>query len=668
MTIISQEADKINNMSVNRLSHRFSRLYKKKHNDSSNLNSIKDSIEKNIYITTRETKDNLDETEYFLKNMNNIASGMSSLLQTIYGNDKLKENPRIKKKDTSNSGFSIGQAITSALAISAVLVPIISEKFKNADNMIKNVKAPEKEKPVVENGKQSQSEDMFNLTSSDKLAIRKLQEKTGSQSDVLDKIVRGTTNGAIPSLASLIFGYYNFKNSGIYKLFKENIQSYSDEIVAVFDKIIKNLFTWFKDNIITPMNEGIETNYNNLKNSAIEKLNKLFGFESSNTAVISKQPVSAAGITLVSSMKSLVLTFFGKGDNNSTSDDIKDPVSIRNQEKKRRFNLFELKKDFAQMDNSDITGADFNFTGDVDIDGSIVNNGYVNKQAIYKAFIQAGFGGGQAAALTAEVGRENDYSANVLFGNHRDPARGSNIGFISWQGSRKRELIKRLKNAGVLKNTSPVLMDQTYASLLVMANYVMYEMKTTHSKQRKTQAFLANRNITFEQAAPLLGGNDSYIAWARQQTTIRKADGSRKAFNWKAQEAKAAKYHKQLAKELGGKGDEGETVESSKIRHEATFKEHANSVSDISHEINTRIMKNKIRSSFLDNKTETIPMIKNINKVSNKILSTPIQKIGKKVGTIDTITNSSSNDNYQKNKKSFFELLLEKDLTGNMSN
>lgn len=178
----------------------------------------------------------------------------------------------------------------------------------------------------------------------------------------------------------------------------------------------------------------------------------------------------------------------------------------------------------------------------------VIKGGKVNQVAIFRAFLEAGFGSGGAAALTAEVGRENDYNPNILFGNHKDPAYGHNIGMISWQGDRQKELKRRAKAAGLVISERPFRMQQSYASLLLMANYIMYEMKTTHSSSGGA-AFLAKPNITFEQAAPLLGGQGSYIGWARGQNTILHK-GKRIPFNWRREEEKAKKYYIQLGAEL----------------------------------------------------------------------------------------------------------------------
>lgn len=73
----------------------------------------------------------------------------------------------------------------------------------------------------------------------------------------------------------------------------------------------------------------------------------------------------------------------------------------------------------------------------------------------------------RAKILTAEVGRENDYSATALFGYHRDAANGQiNAGMLSWQKGRGKNLVNYLTSQGFIKNGK---IDQFQASLDAMA-------------------------------------------------------------------------------------------------------------------------------------------------------------------------------------------------------
>lgn len=64
---------------------------------------------------------------------------------------------------------------------------------------------------------------------------------------------------------------------------------------------------------------------------------------------------------------------------------------------------------------------------------------------VYQAFRNAGLSDNQSRALTAEVGRENEYATRYLFGGHIDASnKKQNLGMISWQGERRDELLKYL--------------------------------------------------------------------------------------------------------------------------------------------------------------------------------------------------------------------------------
>ena len=130
-------------------------------------------------------------------------------------------------------------------------------------------------------------------------------------------------------------------------------------------------------------------------------------------------------------------------------------------------NLWNSTKETAAEVADGVTGAVGAAAGYVD---SVVNK-LSGKQAetqlaVYKAFLNAGFSKNQALALTAEVGRENDYNANAVWGGHTDAAKDkngnsiSNLGFISWNRERRAKLIERARAAGVLAGPNQITQNQ----------------------------------------------------------------------------------------------------------------------------------------------------------------------------------------------------------------
>ena len=69
-------------------------------------------------------------------------------------------------------------------------------------------------------------------------------------------------------------------------------------------------------------------------------------------------------------------------------------------------------------------------------------------QMVYQAGLNNGLSANQARAFTAEVGRENDYNPDYIFGEHRDSQR-DNVGIISWNQGRRDNLYALLKKKGI---------------------------------------------------------------------------------------------------------------------------------------------------------------------------------------------------------------------------
>ncbi len=167
--------------------------------------------------------------------------------------------------------------------------------------------------------------------------------------------------------------------------------------------------------------------------------------------------------------------------------------------------------------------------------------------SVYRAFINAGFSHNQALALTAEVGRENDYGPK-MFGTHGDPADGRvNLGFISWNYARKAKLIARAKAAGVLQSDGTL--SSTQQSLDVMAKFVMEEMRGPYS--RSMSNFLNTPGIDPQAAAFPIG--KKYVGWAYGQDTIPDGHGGRKPFNWRKQDDRRRAYLASIVKLVGDK-------------------------------------------------------------------------------------------------------------------
>ena len=182
--------------------------------------------------------------------------------------------------------------------------------------------------------------------------------------------------------------------------------------------------------------------------------------------------------------------------------------------------------------------------------GSLTGKNKETQKAVYQAFRKAGLSVNQAKAVTAEVGRENDFNASVIYGCHVDPASSKggqpivNVGMLSWNGARGTKLIELLKSKGLIDGNGKMVRSQ--AALDVQAEFAVSEMRGAYSK--KLSHFWGQPDADPETFAQELGKN--YIVWAYGQDSIR-SGGGRKAFDWKSHDEKRRKYLKDMADVTG---------------------------------------------------------------------------------------------------------------------
>lgn len=122
--------------------------------------------------------------------------------------------------------------------------------------------------------------------------------------------------------------------------------------------------------------------------------------------------------------------------------------------------------------------------------------------------------------MLGQIGREGSFDFSNLRSSHGDAANGkSNIGIISFQGSRHTELKNYLASKGLYKNGQVVGNDEQ----LVQANvdFMMNEINN-NPKYGKTKSVLTSNN----KDEIWLTTSDNYIAWARKNPKFV-ADGTR---------------------------------------------------------------------------------------------------------------------------------------------
>lgn len=122
--------------------------------------------------------------------------------------------------------------------------------------------------------------------------------------------------------------------------------------------------------------------------------------------------------------------------------------------------------------------------------------------------------------MLGQIGREGSFDFSNLRSSHGDAANGkSNIGIISFQGSRHTNLKNYLASKGLYKNGQVVGTDEQ----LVQANvdFMMNEINS-NPKYAKTKSVLTSNN----KDEIWLTTSDNYIAWARKNPKFA-ADGTR---------------------------------------------------------------------------------------------------------------------------------------------
>lgn len=155
-----------------------------------------------------------------------------------------------------------------------------------------------------------------------------------------------------------------------------------------------------------------------------------------------------------------------------------------------------------------------------------------NMMSVYQAARNNGLSHSQAAILTSEIGRENDYG-NHMFGTHRDPAKGHlvNGGIISWNGSRKAALDRWMEARGLSDGKGGYKQGQK--SLDAQVAFALHEMRHNKAYARTKREFLDNPNVTYDKGKEVLGTN--YIAWRyndpKYSNGHRRRDGYMNALN-----------------------------------------------------------------------------------------------------------------------------------------
>lgn len=201
--------------------------------------------------------------------------------------------------------------------------------------------------------------------------------------------------------------------------------------------------------------------------------------------------------------------------------------------------------------------SNFNIESDVSKDHT------VRVKDSYQAAQQAGFTPSQARALVGEVGRENGFNLDTMFGSHKDQANHkTNRGIFSWQDEiagkgRLTNLVNHMKAKGLVNADGTF--KRTNEALTAQFEFLRKEIE---ANPKWKQSFLDKKKISNEEARAALGGKGAIIGWARSQSKLKSGD----SFDWKAHEATANKYSNMV---------DGEPTSTHTIFDESTSTEQA---------------------------------------------------------------------------------------------
>ena len=633
--------------SENRLSQQFKRIVSDRTYEDADINAVNANINKNIYIRTKNMRDSADEMDYFLDKMDLMGKASIDLINNRPRVEPAAEDKTKKKAKRKVSGLMGG--------IAAAIIPlmfmggsVLSSKSSAPVAKTNNLKTSAIQPPEKE-------DNLFGLNSKDKANLRQLNIKADGETNVLDKVTRIVSSGFISSFGGLVFGYKTFKDSGIYKMFKENLHAYSEEIAGIFNKVIKNIFTWIRDNIITPIHNITDLPgelFTSLKEKVTAKLKSLMDIGNSATEVSTEtKKDKTVNTTILMSINKMIIKYIGSGKLTEKVKRYRDSIKKSSTDKSNT-----RKKDsvYRGAEAQDPEFADFSGMPEE----MSLSTQAGTQLGVYSALRRAGFSDRQARIFTAEIGREGSYEHRNIFGVHGDPKNGyANIGMISWQKDRNPRLVAWMTKAGLMSGKT---MQRSQAAIDMQAKFIMHEIVTDPAYKRTKNTFLANPNVSYNVGKEVLGNN--YIRWVYDNNN-HSGHKNRDTFY--------KQINTQLAKQ-GGKGDDGDSApQDTRLKgaeKPVTFAETA-VLADYNMEleiesINRRAKKYSSRL-LLGQSTHTPQRTQSPKRINT---SSAPRTSSKTNGTIDNTGSSSSSGASKENNPSLFEILMYNDISGNMLN
>lgn len=165
------------------------------------------------------------------------------------------------------------------------------------------------------------------------------------------------------------------------------------------------------------------------------------------------------------------------------------------------------------------------------------NKNLENGYRVYQAFLKAGLTSKQSLAFAAQVGREGDFKNSNLFGSHTDNNNGAiNVGMLSWQGPRAKELLKDLRSKDLLNVDGTI--KQVQEALDIQAKYAVQEFMTK-KEYLPTRKAIVSGEEDYSKLSEVSGRN--FVRW----------DFDGKKINANKHKQKESNYYQQLSNLVG---------------------------------------------------------------------------------------------------------------------
>lgn len=404
---------------------------------------------------------------------------------------------------------------------------------KKAASELRALKGLEKDKAVddMTASIKRQNEALSESSSKINIQLDAIEQLYKGNSDVV-KVVQDARNGTI-SMNDAVKKFNDIKiNKEVYESFKANTAEFNKNSVAA-SQTQASLKIMGVEIKLAGNNAQTATAYHEAQAKALKSV----GVEASKaSAELEKYKKQLQGDAFESLYKSGLLD---KGYTTSQADAIYKlqqakglSAILSQQEIDNTLRTLKLNTDLSKQEKEKTEQIEKQVQLQL-LNNKNLENGY----RVYQAFLKAGLSSNQSLAIAAQVGREGDFKNSNLFGSHTDNNNGaSNVGMLSWQGSRAKELLKDLRSRDLLNVDGSI--KQTQEAIDVMAKFAVQEIMTKKEYVKTRKAVMSGVE-DYSQLSEVFGKN--FVRW----------DFDGKKINANKHKQKESNYYQQLSNLVG---------------------------------------------------------------------------------------------------------------------